>query len=72
MDEASAKEVLIKYGPITVIVDGSSNDFVQYKSGIIPACRSNMGHSVLIVGYGVENGKKFWKIQNSWGKGYGY
>jgi C1A family cysteine protease len=31
-----------------------------------------VGHSVLIYGYGVSGeGKKFWRVQNSWGAGWG-
>ena len=44
-------------------------------SGIYDGCdyddNLDLDHLVLITGYGVENGTKFWNVRNSWSKWWG-
>lgn len=52
-------------GPISVgirIVD----EFFMYKEGVFDhkSCQSNKRHALLIVGYGVFNGKDYWLVKN--------
>jgi len=69
-DEIAA--ALVKYGPLAIGVNATP--FQMYKNGILDPwwCPSTgINHAVTLVGYGEENGKKFWKIKNSWGTGWG-
>ena len=44
-----------------------------YTGGIFCDTTGDMSvvHDISVVGYGVENGTKFWKIKNSWGPSWG-
>lgn len=49
------------------------NDFLQYKSGVYKHTTGSAlgGHAVKILGYGVENGDKYWLVANSWNPDWG-
>jgi len=48
-------------------------DFPTYKSGIYQHVTGTYlgGHAIKIIGWGVENGVKYWTIVNSWNEGWG-
>lgn len=56
--------------PTAVSLDGAP--FQLYSGGIFDGdCSLKLSHSVLVVGYGEENGVKYWKAKNSWGEYWG-
>ena len=58
--------------PISVAVEADKTGFQFYKSGVFSGrCGTNLDHAILLVGYGEEDGIKYWKIKNSWGKNWG-
>jgi cathepsin L len=61
----------VQDGPVAISVDASG--WESYGSGIFDPkyCGTTINHAVTLVGYGEENGKKFWKIRNSWGPHWG-
>jgi len=48
-------------------------DFLLYTGGIYKHTSGSVegGHAIRILGYGVENGTKYWLIANSWNEHWG-
>ena len=59
--------------PISVAINANSKTFQFYSSGIITPedCTNELDHGVLLIGYGEEEGKKYWLLKNSWGETWG-
>eukprot|EP00397_Hematodinium_sp_SG-2012_P045519 GEMP01051155.1.p1 GENE.GEMP01051155.1~~GEMP01051155.1.p1 ORF type:complete len:327 (-),score=55.99 GEMP01051155.1:647-1573(-) len=70
--EESIMRDLVANGPLTMSFD-LRDDFPTYKSGVYKSnsTRALGFHSVVCVGYGVENGKKYWRNKNSWNASWG-
>ncbi|KAL5248282.1 hypothetical protein ACHWQZ_G017459 [Mnemiopsis leidyi] len=50
-----------------------NNNFMIYSKGVYVdnTCNTSPNHAVAVVGYGQENGRKYWRVRNSWGTGWG-
>jgi len=68
-NEDAMVAALNTYGPLSIGVCASSWSY--YSGGIFNSTCSSLNHGVALVGYGVENGKEFWIIRNSWGTSWG-
>jgi len=62
---------LAESGPVAVSV--AADTWFNYESGVFNGCGKDavIDHAVVALGYGEENGTKFWVIQNSWGQDWG-
>lgn len=71
-DESSLLAAVGK-GPVSIAIEADKNAFQLYKSGVLDSdsCGKALDHGVLIVGYGSDSGKDYWKIKNSWGPTWG-
>lgn len=59
-------------GPISIVLDAST--FHDYSGGIFDGCdpsKIQLNHAVQLVGYGEENGQKYWLVRNSWSPRWG-
>ena len=69
---AAMKEEIMHSGPVEV---GFTvyQDFMSYKSGIYKHTSGGIlgGHAVKAVGWGIENGTKYWIMTNSWNTNWG-
>lgn len=59
--------------PVSVSIEADTKTFQFYKGGILDSsnCGTELDHGVLAVGYGEEDGKKYWIVKNSWGHDWG-
>jgi len=62
---------MLRLGPLSVGIDAGTDDFGSYESGILDTKCSNDNHAVVLTGYGIENGREYWIIRNSWSSGWG-
>ncbi|CAG2110494.1 unnamed protein product, partial [Medioppia subpectinata] len=82
-NEELMRLALYRDGPLAVSFKVQS-DFRSYKTGIYSHTKVSheeangefnpfyeLDHAVLAVGYGVENGHKYWIVKNSWGPTWG-
>ncbi|GFR67278.1 cathepsin B [Elysia marginata] len=70
--ETNIMQELVTNGPVEAAFTVYS-DFPQYKSGVYQHTSGSAlgGHAVKLMGYGVENGTKYWLVANSWNPDWG-
>ncbi|XP_073122073.1 KDEL-tailed cysteine endopeptidase CEP2 [Henckelia pumila] len=67
-----ALQVAAAKQPVSVAIDAGGYEFQLYSSGVLSGyCGKDLNHGVAVVGYGVENGEKYWLVKNSWGTSWG-
>lgn len=72
-DNLLLKEAVL-HNAVSIAIEADNLYFQHYKSGVIDdeiKCGNNVDHGVLLVGYGEENGIKYWLVKNSWGSDWG-
>ncbi|KAJ3448508.1 tubulointerstitial nephritis antigen-like [Anaeramoeba flamelloides] len=72
VNENEIQNTIYQDGPVcgTMIV---YEDFMKYTGGVYKHISGEMlgGHAITIIGWGEDNGTKYWKVQNSWGEKWG-
>ena len=71
-DELSLKAAVAQQ-PVAIAIEADTRYFQFYSEGVLDSaeCGTKLDHGVLVVGYGEEDGKKFWLVKNSWSSDWG-
>ncbi|CAD5233487.1 unnamed protein product [Bursaphelenchus xylophilus] len=75
-DEEEMADWVATKGPITIGVNVTRGMFA-YKSGVFDPtpedCAQNSlgSHAMAVIGYGTQNGERYWLLKNSWGPAHG-
>lgn len=70
-EETIMKEIMIN-GPVEAAIN-VYEDLPNYRSGVYQHTTGKLlgGHAVRLVGWGTDNGTKFWLVANSWNEHWG-
>jgi len=70
-DEEALMEALAQQ-PVSVAIEADQMAFQLYAGGVMNStCGTKLDHGVVAVGYGVQDGMKYWLVRNSWGPSWG-
>ena len=67
--EANMMAEIYARGPIAAGIDAVP--ILDYQGGVVKGMCQGVDHIVSIVGWGVDNGQKYWIVRNSWGEYWG-
>lgn len=73
-DEEALMKQLLLHGPVITSIDHIHESFMRYSRGIYyesECSTTHSTHSVLLIGYGSENGVDYWTVKNSFGEKWG-
>jgi len=73
VDNYTALLEAVNIGPVSIAIDASCDDFMNYESGVFDeSCGTDLDHGVLITGYSIDpRNNGIWNVKNSWATDWG-